>query len=377
MITKTIRAIFRENLGVRQGERVLVFNDSPAEGEVMSAEEISRRMRLGDISLLTAEIGRAFTKKVTHLSYPAIGTHGAEPPEAAWSAAFGEKAVSGLKKAGLFSPLLNKECDAPDLKKVEAILAKQRRSSMDAVIALANFSTSHTRFRDLLTRVCGCRYASMPLFDASMLEGSMNVDWKALSKKTKALAKTVSFAETIEIRAPNGTHISLSKRGRKPLADTGILTRIGSFGNLPAGEVFLAPREGTANGKLVLAWAPSRELASPVSLTIKDGMVREVFGDEPYADVLRTKLAEREENANIAELGIGTNDRAKRPDNILEAEKILGTIHIALGDNSTFGGKVKTPFHQDFVFFRPSVTLIHADGTRTLLMKNGTLTPQQ
>ena len=62
---------------------------------------------------------------------------------------------------------------------------------------------------------------------------------------------------------------------------------------------------------------------------------------------------------NIAELGIGTNDRATRPDNILESEKILGTIHIALGDNSSFGGRIRTSFHQDFVVFQPTLTLMY------------------
>ena len=56
---------------------------------------------------------------------------------------------------------------------------------------------------------------------------------------------------------------------------------------------------------------------------------------------------------------------------ILESEKISGTIHIAFGDNSSFGGKVSTPFHQDFVFFRPTVTLIDKDGNRKILMKDG------
>ena len=129
--------------------------------------------------------------------------------------------------------------------------------------------------------------------------------------------------------------------------------------------------EGTANGRLVLEFAPTRQLKSPVALTVKNGFVKEVSGDEEYAGYLREKLSERIENANIAELGIGTNDMAKRPDNILESEKILGTIHIALGDNSSFGGNVSTQFHQDFVFFMPTVTLIHKDGNREILMKKG------
>jgi len=113
------------------------------------------------------------------------------------------------------------------------------------------------------------------------------------------------------------------------------------------------------------------ELKSPITLTVKNGYVVRVDGDEPYTETLRAKLDERKENRNIAELGIGTNDKAKRPDNILESEKILGTIHIALGDNSSFGGSVKTPFHQDFVFFRPTVVLVDKDGVRKALIKDG------
>ena len=96
-----------------------------------------------------------------------------------------------------------------------------------------------------------------------------------------------------------------------------------------------------------------------------------VTGDDPYADYLRQKLEERDENSNIAEFGIGTNEAAKRPDNILESEKILGTVHIALGDNSSFGGNVKTPFHQDFIFFRPTVTLMNRDGSENDLLRDG------
>jgi len=211
----------------------------------------------------------------------------------------------------------------------------------------------------------------MPLFDAAMLEGAMNVDWRAIDRRTRSIARIVDKAEAVEIKTPNGTFISFSKKGRKAESDTGILTAPGSFGNLPAGEVYLAPVEGTAEGRLVLEFAPTRQMKSPVALTVKNGFVEEVSGDEEYAGYLRGKLSERVENANIAELGIGTNDMAKRPDNILESEKILGTIHIALGDNSSFGGNVSTPFHQDFVFFRPTVMLIHKNGVRTALMKNG------
>ena len=116
-----------------------------------------------------------------------------------------------------------------------------------------------------------------------------------------------------------------------------------------------------------------RHLDAPVTLTIKNGSVADISGKDEYAEYLRMKISERKENGNIAELGIGTNNAAKRPENILESEKILGTIHVALGDNSSFGGKVQTPFHQDFVFFKPTVTLVHKDGSKKVILKAGKL----
>ncbi|NOZ69211.1 MAG: peptidase, partial [Deferribacteres bacterium] len=113
-------------------------------------------------------------------------------------------------------------------------------------------------------------------------------------------------------------------------------------------------------------------LEEPVTLHVGKGLVEEVEGSEPYAEYLREKLSERDDNRNIAEFGIGTNNMASRPDNILESEKISGTVHIALGDNSSFGGRVSTPLHQDFIFFRPTVTLISGeDGSREILLNNG------
>jgi aminopeptidase len=371
MIPSSIRAIYKTNLGIKSGEKVLVFSDLPASTEVMDENDRRRRESLRYIALLTAEVGRSFTKKITYKEFTAVGSHGAEPPESLWEAAFGKICIDKLKGKKLLAPLLQKELADKGISEAEEIIKKNSKQAVDAVIALSNYSTSHTKFRDFLSRICGCRFASMPIFDASMLEGSMRVDWKALAKRTHALAKVVNTAEHIEIKTPNGTNIKLTKQNRKALSDTGILARKGAFGNLPAGEVFLAPVEGTTEGTLVLEWAPTRALKEPVTLTVSKGIVVDIQGKDPFADYLKSKLSERAENRNIAELGIGTNPMAARPDNILESEKILGTIHIALGDNSSFGGKVKTPFHQDFVFYKPNVTLRTADGRKIKILDKG------
>jgi leucyl aminopeptidase (aminopeptidase T) len=371
--TDALRAIFRVNLGVKKNERVLVFTDRPSKKEHIPPENIERRERLRDIALLAEETGRAFAKKIIFHEFPSTGSHGAEPPRSLWERAFGERTVAALRDEKLLGPILSKKASSAQLANAEKIVKRYRRQAVDAVVGLSYYSSSHTTFRNFLTKLCGTRYASMPIFEAQMLEGAMNVDWKALAKRTRAIAKVVNGFHTIRLTTPGGTDLTLSKKGRRAHADTGILTRAGSFGNLPAGEAYFAPLEGASQGTLVLEWAPTRELASPIKLAIKDGIVASVSGEEPYIIELEKKLSERPENRNVAELGIGTNDRATRPDNILESEKILGTVHVALGDSSSFGGKVKTPFHQDFVLFRPTITLTGKDRKRLTLMKDGKL----
>lgn len=357
---QAVHNIYTVNLNVKTNEHILVFTD-----------DIDKD--LNNITKLVAREGKKITPHVHFIQYKNTGSHGEEPPEEVWKTAFGIPVFTTLTIKGLLQPLLKKQLQDEQLKQVEAIVRKHKRDAVSAVIALSYYSTSHTRFRTLLTRTCRCRYASMPLFTSEMLDGAMAVDWNTMAKRTKRIARKINMCEQIHIETPNGTSITLSNKGRKAEADTGMITSPGDFSNLPAGEVYLAPREGTAEGRLVLEWAPTRRLKEPITLSVKKGRITRIGGKEKYVQYLRKKLRQQRENANIAELGIGTNDRARRPDNILESEKIMGTIHIALGDNSSFGGTVSTPFHQDFVFFHPTVTLIRNNGKRDVLLRKGNL----
>lgn len=74
------------------------------------------------------------------------------------------------------------------------------------------------------------------------------------------------------------------------------------------------------------------------------------------------------EARNIAEFGIGTNDSARLSGVLLEDEKVMGTIHIALGNNVSMGGSVNVPIHLDGVVKKPTVWM---DGK--MLMKDGKL----
>ncbi|MBI5491414.1 MAG: aminopeptidase [Deltaproteobacteria bacterium] len=368
MSDEVLKSIFTVNLGVKKDERVLVFTDVVNLDERVPEEESQKREELRDIAKEVAEAGREFCS-TDYLEFPSVGGHGKEPPAIVWMAAFGEEAVSELEKRGVLKKILSKEAGERDIKAAEAVISEKAKSP-DAVIALSNFSTSHTRFRDLLTRVRGARYASMPLFERPMMDGAMTADWNRVEARTKRLIEMMSGGDMVVLTSHNGTSMVFSMKGRDVLPDTGILTKKGSFGNLPAGEAFLAPVEGTAEGSLVLEWAPTGKLRQSICLEVKNGRVVEVEGTGEFAEDLREKIGSNPLIGNIAELGIGTNDRAERPDNILETEKILGTVHVALGDNSSFGGKVSVPFHQDFIFFRPTLEVFKG-GQKTEVIVEG------
>ncbi len=362
MREESIDRIFTVNLGVKEKERVLVFTDlyvpkDPA-GETDAAERASWE-KLRTIALAISEAGKRFCE-TTYAEYPSAGGHGKEPPVEMWRAAFGKKAVEQLEKAGILERIITKTATPEDISAGERLVSVHG-DPPSAIVAISHYSTSHTRFRDYLTRCLGVRYASMPLFDADMLTGVMTADWHEVERRTNNLVDMMDGADTAIITSRNGTSISFSMKGRKVKPDTGIITEPGSFSNLPAGEAFLAPVEGTAEGMLVLDWAPTRKLASPVTIDVKEGRVVHVSGDDPFAGELSDKIVANPLCGNIAELGVGTNDRATRPDNILETEKILGTVHIALGDNSSFGGTVSVPFHQDFIFFKPTLVVVRGE----------------
>ncbi|MBC8412890.1 MAG: aminopeptidase [Nitrospira sp.] len=359
-MNKAIDNIYITNLGVKKNEKVIVFTDSHTED-------------LKKVAISIAEAGHKFTSRLKFIEFKSTECHGVEPPEGLWKETFGENIYAEFKKRKLFEPILKKKTSAKQREIIEKIVEVYKKDAAKVVIGLSHYSTSHTRFRDLLNRICKTRYASMPLFDKDMLTGPMKVNWEKMQIRSKEIEKTVNRYEEIEIISENGTNIVFSKSGRKAMSDTGIITKPGGFCNLPAGEVYLAPLEGTANGTLVLEWAPTRKLNSPVTVNIKNGIAVSLEGDEVFVKELQTKFDEAKENRNIAELGIGTNDKALRPDNILESEKIFGTIHIAFGDNSSFGGKIRANFHQDFVFFKPTMTLISKTGKRVTLLKKGKL----
>ena len=160
----------------------------------------------------------------------------------------------------------------------------------------------------------------------------------------------------------------MSIEGRKAEEGT-LIKEKGSFHNLPSGESCLAPVEGTANGTFIVDASFLEKVDKPIKLTVKEGYVVDIRGGKTAAKLKKLLKSIGDKNAyNIAELGIGTNDKAKITGEILEDEKVLGTAHIALGNNISYGGKINVPIHLDGVFFKPT---IFVDDKK--IMENGKL----
>jgi leucyl aminopeptidase (aminopeptidase T) len=89
----------------------------------------------------------------------------------------------------------------------------------------------------------------------------------------------------------------------------------------------------------------------------------------PEGELLWRKLtAAGELGTNLAELGVGTNERAGLTGNVLEDEKMLGTVHVAFGASAGIGGTVAVPVHLDVVVLDATLTI----GDTTVL-QDGTL----
>jgi leucyl aminopeptidase (aminopeptidase T) len=252
---------------------------------------------------------------------------------------------------------------------------EEKMKNANVTVAITTYSLTHT---DARVNACkaGGRVLSMPSFLAEMFSknGPMATDYRVIEKETKKIAEWITKANEVKVTSPGGTDITFSVKGKSGMVDAGIFTEKGSWGNLPSGEAYTTPVEGTANGKLVVEPNWCADLKEKMTLVFKDGNVTEIVGGGKVGDEFRTLLdfSKKQEpylsRRNLAELGIGTNPNAKRPDNLLECEKIRGTVHLAIGDNSHMGGKVSTDLHQDFIIPKPTWIL---DGKA--VMKDGKL----
>jgi len=230
----------------------------------------------------------------------------------------------------------------------------------DVVIAPTKFSLTHTVARK---NACmnGTRVATIPITEGSMelitemfTTGGMTADYFRIRDKVEELSLRLQGARHARITTHLGTDITVDLEGRKWYKDTGLALGPGENTNLPGGELFIAP--SSANGKVIIdgSFGDFGLLETPLELTIRDGLAVDARGS--HADDLKVLFKSLGPEArNVAEFGIGLNPKARLWGILLEDEKVGNTIHIALGNDSSFGGTCTVPMHFDGIVTHPTV----------------------
>jgi leucyl aminopeptidase (aminopeptidase T) len=230
-------------------------------------------------------------------------------------------------------------------------------AAADVVLAPTIQSLSHTAARKAASEA-GVRIGTLPGVTEEMLIRLMNAELEEIRRRGWAVVTALNSGSEARITCRHGSDFRLGLEGRLGIVDAGELSSRGAFGNLPCGEGFIAPVEGTGEGTLVVdgSIAGVGLLDTPTSLTVRGGHLTDTTGPEGAA-LLELLDAHGEDGTSVAELGIGTNEEAILTGNILEDEKILGTAHVAFGASAAIGGTVQVPVHLDCVVLEPTVEI--------------------
>jgi leucyl aminopeptidase (aminopeptidase T) len=240
----------------------------------------------------------------------------------------------------------------------------------DVVICPTAKSLTHTDARRNACKA-GARVGTMPGITNEVMIRTLKANYHKIAERTHRLTGKLDTANKVHISTEKGTDIIIPINGIKAISSTGLVTTKGSYGNLPSGESYLMPVEGKTSGVFVVdgSFAAVGKIEEmPITITAKDGFATRIEGGNE-ASRLNDMLEPMGHAAyNIAELGIGTNDQAIVTGAILEDEKVMGTVHIALGNNISMGGTCDVGIHLDGVILEPTVTV---DGN--LIMEKGKL----
>ena len=251
----------------------------------------------------------------------------------------------------LIDPLPHSGAEPPP-----SVADEMRRA--DVVLCAASTSLYHTAAKAAAQRAGARGDFNAPYRADAWANGAMTADFFAIRERAERLAALWRGTSEVRITSPAGTDLRAAVTGREPMAWlTGICRNAGEVSALPGGEVSLPPLEGTAQGIVVWERVASDlgALDRPVRVEVRDGRAVVIEGGAS-ADRLRDIVAAVRDADNIGEIGIGLNPAARIADEITEAKKAFGTVHVALGDSANeYGGLVECEVHLDGLVMSPTV----------------------
>jgi leucyl aminopeptidase (aminopeptidase T) len=356
-----LEKLIRDVFAPQPGEKVLVMVDVP-HGEVKDHDQwVRRRQMAADWRAAFQRMGAEEGFSVHPLlTYPATGANNADLPEG------GE--MDGRPVS--FEDLL---------------------SEVNIVVALTEYSASAPligytqKFPEL-------RAASMPKVERRMQDTALAANYSEVARKSHILAEKLERAEGARVQFSTGHQVYLDLRHRQADADDGQL-HADKKGirliNLPSGEACIAPYEGEVEGEPSKSEGtiPADYSGELVLYRVRENRIVEIIGDGPKAGEMRNYFAVDEARRNIAELGLGCNEKAVISGIVLEDEKVLG-MHWAYGRSDHIGGVTGVQqftdpshvVHQDIVYAKggpveiASLVLEYEDGSSEEVIRDGEYT---
>lgn len=203
-----------------------------------------------------------------------------------------------------------------------------------------------------------------------VFERGVPIDYALLRRNARNLKERIDSGRTMRVTSPAGTDVRFGIEGRPGRYDDGDFTRPGMGGNLPTGEVYVSPANGTAEGTIVFDGTVDLDTFAempdvPVWVRFDKGFAVNIGGGatarkleailERSAAMAREQGKKEEERntRHLGELGIGLNPHARMSCNTLEDEKVGGTVHFAIGMN--LENDAHALVHLDCLVLRPDV----------------------
>lgn len=227
---------------------------------------------------------------------------------------------------------------------------------VDVVVCPTSKSLTHTDARRNAVKE-GVRVGTMPNITVDTMARCLSADYDKIISLTDFIADKMEGVSTIRVVTEKGTDVTMPVKDRMIIRSKGVLRKKGESGNLPSGEVFLAPWEDKTNGKLVIdgSMASIGMIETPIIVDIVNGFAESITGGKEAEKLVEILDKSGRDARAVAEFGIGTNYKAKLTGLILEDEKVFGTIHIAFGNNITMGGRISVSSHLDGLVTEPDV----------------------
>jgi aminopeptidase len=232
----------------------------------------------------------------------------------------------------------------------------------------------HRETSDHKTRLGHCPGVTLDMLTEGALALSV-LEHRRMQTFAQSLIKRLEKCVKIEIANPAGTSLSLSVEGRSFFTDVMLDWVLMQWMNLPTGEVIVAPIEASLEGLLVcdLAVGGIGPVKSPVLVSVKGGVVQEVkCKDSEVIKRVKDSLNTDEMSKVVGEFAFGINPKARFVQEFLEAEKVLGTVHLAFGDNTDMpGGKNNSANHMDMMLSKPTIKATTCEGKVFPVMVDG------